>query len=149
MHLAFTRAYTQRELDYIRANWQSKSCAEMASELGRSERGIYKKIRDMHLRDASPPKGSAPMQKAPLEHAPIHEQTSQGAPRSRSDAEWLAELRDLIWRNLQDAEPVDVARLAPEFRKTLAEMGRAREVEGGTDEQGGGDSLADVISLVP
>lgn len=150
MHMSFTRAYTQRELDFIRANWKKKSAREIASELGRSERGIYKKIRDMHLREQAPDGGSPPMQSDAKIGAPMQSQghgdvaTLHRAPTT--DRERLAGLRDLIWASLAEAGPADVARLAPEYRKTLEEMGRLDERDAGRG-HGSDDALADIISL--
>lgn len=146
--MSFTRAYTQRELEYIRANWQSKPAREIASELGRSERGIYKKIRDMHLRDGSAP----PMQSKAKNAAAIQPKRPTAAVRCigapETDHQRLAGLRDLIWDSMQGASPADVARLAPEYRKTIQEM---IALDGGGKQaradDGGGGGLAEVLRL--
>lgn len=152
--MSFTRAYTQRELEYIRANWQSKPAREIASELGRSERGIYKKIRDMHLREQAPAGAPPPMQSGPGDGAPMRSQGPAGTPAPHrvpaSDRERLAGLRDLIWAALEGASPADVARLAPEYRKTICEMERMDAEEGEPDREdptGAGGDLAEVIRL--
>lgn len=152
--MSFTRAYTQRELEFIRANWKKKSAREIASELGRSERGIYKKIRDMHLREQAPDGGSPPMQSDAKNGAPMQSQSAQeGSPVHReamSDHDRLAGLRDLIWAALLEAGPADVARLAPEYRRTIEEMERMDAGDGEQareDAEGAGHGLADIISL--
>lgn len=124
--MAFSKPCTQRELDYIRENWRTKSTKEMAAELGRSERTVRKKINDMHLREED---AEQPTARRILVPPPV------GAA---SEAHSLEELRDVIWRSLMEAEPRDVPRLAKEYRDTLAaiearEAGRADEDDLGTD----------------
>lgn len=152
--MSFTRAYTQRELDFIRANWQGKTAKEIASELGRSERGIYKKIRDMHLRDGDAGRHAPPMQSGPKSDIPMQSQGAQGVPpvhrEAMNDHDRLAGLRDLIWAALLEAGPADVARLAPEYRRTIEEMERMDAGEGEQareDAEGAGPGLAEIISL--
>ena len=148
MHLSFSKIYTQRELDYIRDNWGRKTVGEMASELGRSERGVYKKIRDMHLRDGLAP----PMQSKSKSAAPMQSKRPTAAVRCigapETDHQRLAGLRDLIWDSMRGASPADVARLAPEYRKTIQEM---IALDGGGKQaradDGGGGGLAEVLRL--
>lgn len=152
--MAFARQYTQREIDYIAAHWKSKSAAEMAAELGRSERGVYKKIRDMHLRDDEPPKPPEPMHTTPRRGRSVQPKKGRTAGEciggAMSDRERLAGLRDLIWAALEQATPADVSRLAPEYRKTISEMERMDAEEGRPDREdaaGPGGQLAKVLSL--
>ncbi len=152
--MAFARPYTLREMDYIRENWQTKTVREMADELGRSERGVYKKIRDMHLRDGAAAQPRAPMQREPKKAPAVQGKPARGAPgciaRHGGDRGRLEGLRDLIWASLEEASPADVARLAPEYRKTIEEIERmggddgkqAREAPGGA-----ADGLAEILSL--
>lgn len=149
--MAFAKPYTQRELDYIRDNWESTTPAEMAAHLGRSARGVYKKIRDMHLRETVARAQDEPMHEKPKKAATMRrkepKQTDVCIGDAMTDHDRMAALRDLIWANLQVATPAEVARLAPEYRRTIEEMS-----DGGGDEQGGEDgdagaSLADVISF--
>lgn len=148
MHLSFSKTYTQRELDYIRANWETKTAGEIASELGRSERGVYKKIRDMHLRDdsAKPMQSTTKKAKVVQQKSPVATVHCIGA--ATTDHQRLAGLRDLIWDSMQGAAPADVARLAPEYRKTIQEM---IALDGGGKQaraaDGGGGGLAEVLRL--
>lgn len=151
--MAFRRPYTQREMDFIRDNWKTSTTAEIAKELGRSPSGIYKKINDMRLR--APHRGgtSRPMESG-VEKAPPMDSTDARStvPFHRgpeTTKERLCGLRDLIWRSLLDASPQDVARLAPEYRKTIEAIEAAGEV-GSHDDAGcnGDGDLADILSLV-
>lgn len=149
--MAFTRAYTQRELDTIRAKWKTSSAKELADELGRSERGIYKKIKDMHLREDDAAEGQSPMQESPENGEAMQPKAADfGAEcigRKVTDMDRLAGLRDLIWKALLGAEPSDIAKLAPEYRKTIEEMIQIDGGRTGGTEDGGGGSLAEVIRL--
>lgn len=153
--MAFARQYTQREMDYIRDNWRSKTVAEMAAELGRSERGVYKKIRDMHLREDAGTDAPAPMQRRAREGPAVQPTEARRAPecigRSGGDRGRLEGLRDLIWASLEEASPADVARLAPEYRKTIEEIermggggGKQQDREAAGVAAGG---LAEILSL--
>lgn len=149
--MSFSRLYTQKELDYIRDNWGRVPVAKMASKLGRSRSSLYKKAHDMRIAgkpsdDAASPMESGGEKCPPMDTAPaFFGHMSIGA--DISDHERLAGLRDLIWNALIGAEPADIAKLAPEYRKTIEEM---IQLDGGRDggkEDGGGGSLAEVIRL--
>lgn len=150
--MTFAKRYTQRELDYIRANWETKTTEEMASHLGRSRSGVYKKILDMHLRDDSADEPKAPMDERPkvgsLMHIVDARQGRDSIETAMTDHQRLAGLRDLIWDSMQGAAPADVARLAPEYRKTIQEM---IALDGGGKQaraaDGGGGGLAEVLRL--
>lgn len=150
--MAFRRPYTQREMDYIRDHWQTSTAGEIARELGRSTSGIYKKINDMRLRQGPSRKAPPPMESGVEKAHPMEGGEGAGvAPFHRgpmSDAERLCGLRDLIWRSMLDASPQDVARLAPEYRKTIADIGRAWRDGADGGEKDGDGGLADVLSLV-
>lgn len=125
--MTFAKPFTQRELEYVRANWKTKTVKEMASELHRSPSSVYKKINDMHLREA-PPGGpdAAADSKGPRKLIP-------------SEAGSLEDLRSLLWRSLQEAEPRDVPRLSKEYRDTVA------AIEGRGSGDGADDDEADPI----
>ena len=96
----------------------------------------------------------APMQREPKKAPAVQGKPARGAPgciaRHGGDRGRLEGLRDLIWASLEEASPADVARLAPEYRKTIEEIERmggddgkqAREAPGGA-----ADGLAEILSL--
>lgn len=151
--MTFAKQYTQREMDFIREHWRTMTAAQMASELGRSERGVYKKIADMHLRDEAGDAAAGPMHEsregAPSKRARAPERTLCCIGPAKSDHDRLAGLRDLIWDAMQGASPADVARLSPEFRKTIEEMRRldADGAERAGQAEGPGDLLAEVLQF--
>ena len=150
--MAFAKQYTQRELDYIRDSYGTMSPAEMARELGRSERGVYKKIRDMRLGEAPSGAPSRPMQSGPKKGPPM--QSKRGVTASAAGVQecgqdfHLRRLRELLWQTLQEARPSDVARLSSEYRETLAAIAALEGREGAGDAGAGADGVARILSLV-
>lgn len=151
--MSFTRPYTQKELDFIRDNWERMTVQEIADKLGRSKSGIYKKISDMRLRGDRPGKAVPPMDAGPKKAPPMDKKVVRSGVESigarKTDLERMKDLRDLIWRNLLDAEPSEVSKLAPEFRKTIEKI---ESMEGGDGADASNDradgGLADIIGLV-
>lgn len=131
--MAFSKPYTQRELDYIRDNWPARTCEQIAADLGRSERGVYKKVNDMRLRDRP---------------AADRGQKPAVALAAASEGGTLEDLRDLLWTMLQSAEPRDAARLAREYRETLGEIEKQEASDGGGGIGEEADPIADRIRLV-
>lgn len=151
--MSFGRNYTQRELDYIRDRWQADSCAEIAAHLGRSKSSVYKKINDMHLKDDARAKGPPPMESGggnrPSMDAPGAESALGSIGPERSDLDRLRGLRDLIWQSMLGAEPAEVAKLAPEFRKTIDRIEQMEGTRGGDSDSDAGEGLSDILALVP
>jgi hypothetical protein len=150
--MSFCRQYTQRELDYVRDNWGKVPVTKMAEHLGRSRSSVYKKAHDMRIGGEASPGTRPPMESGGENRPPMD---SDGAVSGRlsigaatTDLDRLAGLRDLIWRALLGAEPSDIARLAPEYRKTIQEMialdGSGKQARA---DDGGGGGLAEVLRL--
>lgn len=149
--MSFSHQYTQKELDYIRDNWGRVPVAKMASKLGRSRSSVYKKAHDMRIGGKPSQDGASPMESRG-EKCPSMDSVSAFPGRMSigedvSDHDRLAGLRDLIWNALLGAEPSDIAKLAPEYRKTIEEMIQLDGGRTGGTEDGGGGSLAEVIRL--
>lgn len=134
--MAFSKPASQRELDFIRANWQTMKVADIAAELGRGERFVYKKINDMHLRDGSPPPERKPMQQKPENGRVVHVQ-------ARARRGTIRDLADVVWAAVVDADPGQLPKLSEEYRRILEEM-RKQEAES----DGGGSAISDIVRLV-
>lgn len=144
--MAFSKPATQRELDYIREKWKTDSPSDIAAHLGRTERFVYKKINDMHLRDErdslsmhgehEKPSGKRPEPKAEVEAE------SSKCGRPKSSRERLCALRDLIWDNLQQAQPRDVPKLSEEYRTVMEKL----EKSDGSVRSA--SPISDIISIV-
>lgn len=155
--VAFYKPYSIREMEYIRSNYPAKSATKIAEELGRSRRGVYKKIEEMHLKDAPQGTVQATVHKKPV---PDNKRYNPQKPRAKADQQkqktristkdgGLDGLKSLIWSAMVTAEPQDLAKLAPEYRKTLEALElkeQARVPQ--TQKQNTEDGLADVINLV-
>jgi hypothetical protein len=134
--MAFSKPASQRELDFIRANWKTMKVADIASELGRGERFVYKKINDMHLRDGPAPAEAPPMQPKPERGRMVH---VPARPKRGS----LSDLADVVWSAVLAAEPGQLPKLSEEYRRIMEEMK-------GDDEKGasaGERPIAEIIRL--
>ena len=98
--MAFSKPFTQRERDYVRDRWPDESAEEIASDLRRSVRGVYKLINDMHLRESPEP----PMQEG-AGRRPRRDPGGGCAAPGGDDASRLTALRDLLWADLLQAGP--------------------------------------------
>ena len=143
--MAFSKPFTQRERDYVRDRWPDESAEEIASDLRRSVRGVYKLINDMHLRESPEP----PMQEG-AGRRPRREPGGGCAAPGGDDASRLAALRDLLWADLLQAGPKDAPRLSEEYRNVLAAIAtqEGRGSGDGGDRDGGDGDLSDILDFV-
>ncbi|WP_277071000.1 hypothetical protein [Slackia exigua] len=144
--MAFSKPATQRELDYIRERWKTDSPSDIADHLGRTDRFVYKKINDMHLReerDSSSMHGrhEKPPSKRPEPKAEVDAESSKRG-RPKSSRERLCALRDLIWDSLQQAQPRDVPKLSEEYRTVMEKL----EKSDGSVRSA--SHISDIISIV-
>lgn len=144
--MAFSKPATQRELDYIRERWKTESPADIAGHLGRTERFVYKKINDMHLREdrGSPPMHGGHEKPSSKRSEPkaVSDAESSKRGRPKSSRERLCALRDLIWDNLQQAQPRDVPKLSEEYRTVMEKL----EKSDGSVRSA--SPISDIISIV-
>ena len=140
--MTFSKPVTQRELDFIRDSWGRLKISEIAAQLGRSERTIYKKINDMHLREGATGK---PMQ---VEPKPEPKRTgTEPLPEGLSSLDRLRRLRDIQWAALQGAEPREMSKLSAEYRETLKDI-EAMESGGAGEVSNDDDGISNIIELV-
>lgn len=130
--MAFSKPFTEEEIDYIRMKHGVLSTSEIAEKLERSQRGVRNKIKELGLNDA---------QKASC--ARVYGESDGTEPEDRLDA--LYELKSMIRAEVIVAEGQAKAKLSQEYREILAEID---ELENPTGEESGEDELGRVLCSI-
>lgn len=147
--MSWSKPFDEDELTYIEASWPRLSAAEIARRLGRSPRGVNRKIRELGLREprarASVPPGAGAQGGAGGD-APGGADAREGA--DAADAQdtltRLRELREVLRAKLVgDIDPRAIKGVSEEYRAVLAQI---TELEGGDGGEEGA-TLAEVIRL--
>lgn len=120
---------TDEEREYVREHYGKMSQAAMARELGRSVGLISKLVKEMGLAESkarAKPEGPAAVELA------------DDDTLSR-----LKHLRRILWRNILDCEPRNLAQLSKEYRALSQEIDTIERANGG-----GGSSDANALDAL-
>ena len=131
--MAWGKPFSVDELTFIEESFPQLSSATIAERLGRSERGVNRKIAELGLRD-SHARASVPPQEA------------SGAEQHGRLAD-LVELRGVL-RNalLADIDPRALPKIAAEYRATIDEIAR---IEGDGEDGADGCDIGELLNVVP
>lgn len=133
--MAFSKPFSEDEIEYIRLKHGVLSSAEIAEKLDRSQRGVNNKIKELGLSDAN--LASCARVKEGLPEPPGI------VPGGRLEA--LFELRDMIRAEVILAEGQTKAKLSQEYREILSEIDALENPVGGDqDDEGIGDILCTI-----
>ena len=133
------KRWTADERQFVKNAYPALGPAAIAKKLGRSRSGTCKLIAEM--------KGSGEIP-AGKSTGPSTDRAVMGPPADAPDGTQdtlgrLRWVRGILERGLWDAEPSQAARLAKEYRDTVAEIGRMEAREAGGD-----DKLDAIIGLL-
>lgn len=155
--MSWSKPFTEVELAYIEKAWPKVGCAAIARKLGRSTRGVEKKVSQMGLRErrAQARAGAAaraePSHADPPEDAPSPAPAPDGGRQDEMQDELrdLRELKRILRRTLKDdIDPKSIPKLSAEYREVLK---RIDELEGGGDGGGtvAGDGPGSLLVSIP
>jgi len=131
--MAWSKPLTDDEKEFIRQTYPQLGTTECARRLGRSRRCVQVNARRMGL--------MAEARTTPAREV-RGEQTSEPEPAAGGDTlSRLREARDVLHRQMLDADPKNVASIVREYRAVCKDIDA---MEGGGAD--GSDSLADAIA---
>lgn len=133
--MAFSKPFSDEEIEYIKLKYGVLSSAEIAEKLDRSQRGVNNKIKELGLSDARLA-SCARVKGASIEPPGIEECGRLGA---------LVELRDMIRAEVILAEGQTKAKLSQEYREILAEIDALENPVGGDQED---DEFGDILCTI-
>lgn len=124
---------TDAEVEYVREHFGKMSQRDMARELGRSKTFVVKVIRDLGLTE---PKAPA------CPEGPAVSESADEDTLSR-----LKHLRRILWRNILECDPRNLAQLSREYRALTQEIDiiERADGEGGNADANALDALVDAI----
>ena len=141
--MGWSKPFTTAEIAYIENNYPVMSCASIADDLGRSERGVRNVVKRLNLTESHARANSVPS--APPTIA------CENEPETEEKQDELSELRAIkrvLKRALRnDAKPSDMPKISAELREVVR---RISEIEEGEDGSGGsmaGGSNSIVVSV--
>lgn len=108
---------TDEEREYVREHYGRMSQAAMARELHRSTGLVSKLVKEMGLAEAPAPTRSG----EPAAPEPV-----DGDALSR-----LRHLRRILWRNILDCDPRNLAQLSKEYRALTQDIADIERTDGG------------------
>lgn len=129
--MSWSKPLTDEEREFIRQTYPELGTAECAKRLGRSKRCVQVNARRMGLMPTVGQPRTTPAREVRAEDAPVPDDTL-----SR-----LREARDVLHRQMLDADPKTVASIVREYRAVCKDIDN---LEGGGAD--GGGSLADAIA---
>lgn len=128
--------WTADERQFIKSAYQRFGTVEIAKKLGRSRSGVSKLVKEMKESGEIPSARSMERSTGRVTAGPPSD-APDGTQDTAGQLRWV---RDILERNLWDAEPPQAARLAKEYRETVMAI---EGMEGGSD---GGSALAGALS---
>lgn len=132
--------FDSRERDFVRSVYPGMGPAAIAKKLGRSKSGICNLIREMKATgeiDTDKSSSSATEKR-------FDEPLSEG-DGTQDTLGRLKRLRDMLYRQLYDAGPGQIARISAEYRAVVDEIDKIESSEG-SDEDDVIDKLAGAIA---
>ena len=120
---------TDEEREFVREHYGKMSQAAMARELGRSTGLISKLVKEMGLAEQKEPD-------RPEEPAAPEPGDEETLPR-------LKHLRRILWRNILECDPRNIAQLSKEYRALTQEIDIIERADGG-----GGSSDANALDAL-
>lgn len=127
---------TDEERDFVREHYGRMSQAAMARELHRSTGLVSKLVREMGLAEGARRQGGAAR---PVRAGP--------EPEGGTALTRLRKLRAIVWRNLLDCDPRQLAALSKEYRALDQDIADLERAEGGGDD-GAGDALDAIVGAI-
>lgn len=127
--MTWSKPLTEDEVDFIRATYEQLGPTKCSKRLGRSISVVKSRAKEMGLTGRKPSRARETATPEPVEDG--ERQDTLGR---------LREARDLLRREMAEADTRNVAGIVKEYRATCMQI---EELEGGDDDGGGG--LADAI----
>lgn len=134
------KRFSESEKEFIRNSYLCLSSRTIAKKLGRSRTGVDKIIRQMVECGEMPPKAATETRADSVPGSPPAD-SADGHQDTLGRLRWV---RGILERQLYDAEPTTAARLAKEYRDTIAAIERLEQDGGGGDDIIG--QFADVLA---
>jgi hypothetical protein len=143
--MTWSKPFTDAEIAYVEREFPKKSCATIASKLGRSKRGVEKLVNRLGLREPCAPPPARSKEDA---HA---REAACPPPAGEGPQDELSELRDIkrvLKRTLRDdIDPRDMPKISAELReviKRISELEEGGGDGGGTMDRGAGNLVVTV-----
>ena len=135
--MAWSKPFSAEETEFIRESFPQLSPATIAQRLGRSTRGVEKKVAELGLRES----------RARASFAPDPPPDRGAGAGQRGRLADLVELRGVL-RNalLADIDPRALPKIAAEYRATIDEIAR---IEGDGEDGVDGCDIGELLSVVP
>ncbi len=139
--MAWSKPFNANELAFIEASFPRLGAAEIARKLGRSPRGVNRKINQLGLRDSRARASDPPARPAKGGGG------TRAAPCGQDTLSRLRELREVLRGKLvDDIDPRAIKGVSEEYRAVLAQI-RELEERDGKKEDGGAGQLASIVRL--